>query len=409
MSDDRPRLAPFELPPAEPSAPPGLSRLVPLAGPSAAPKHALAPTRLEPLNPDVFYVESWFSLMEAVDEPDGLTARQVARRMTHEPLRETVDALLSHLADVGDVVRRGGGAQRYKAQPLERRLAWHLREALAQSPAGEGWEALRAAIATHQKENKQYTWNQLREAFAQLVESLPGWPVQVKEAARLHAERWLPRIAEVTPPVHLREEDELLRLREEVRVLHALLAEAAEREGAALPTGTPATGGRNALLKRRVDELEEENAELRAAVADLTLEANALEAELDDLVGPDDETLVDAFLEGSSTGPFPAQLGLAEAERLRALIQDTRAPLAIQRAMVAKLAAVYRRPHHYQRLTSAAFADASHPFETLHRARVGHYRLGYGIAKRVPTVIHIGPRENFYRIFLNRLEAWCGR
>jgi hypothetical protein len=166
---------------------------------------------------------------------------------------------------------------------------------------------------------------------------------------------------------------------------------------------------RVAELKRRADELTERNAELEAQVRELAEDVTALEAELDAVTPPDDAALAAAFLAGTGPGPFPESLAASEREAIRRMVLDTRARPDLQQAMVAKLGAVFRRPQAYTRLTSKAFTEASHPFDTLHRARVASYRLGYGVSHNVPTLIHIGPRENFYGTFLGRLAALAGR
>lgn len=413
----KPPVAPFELKPQPTLAlPTALSGVVPAGGPvaEALGSEARLPTpfhvtQVHPLCPEVAYVVIWFELMRAVaGERDGLTARQVARAQGAESHVSRFEAVLAHLASVGDLVASQGRTPRYRAQPLDKRLAWHLRQALGARPTGTAWAAFDHATLTHAVEGKQHTWHALREAFVTLVAGLPGWPEPVIESARLRAERWLPRIVEVTPPVHLREEDELVTLRERVRALEAENAALLESLAAAIERPVSLDGGKKAALKRQAEALQEANADLAAQVDELTLEVDALEAELEPFVTPDDGSLAAAFLAGDGPGPFPEALPIPERERLRALVQATRAQPEWQRALVAKLGAVYRRPLAYTRLTSRAFADAAHPFDTLHRARVGSYRLGYGVARGVPTVLHIGLRGDFYGTFLGRLAALGG-
>ncbi|MEB3223333.1 MAG: cell division protein ZapB [Candidatus Sericytochromatia bacterium] len=417
MTDPNRPPAPFALPAAEPAAGPSgvLSRLVPKGSPVGAAlegelrlPHPFSPSRVGPLDREGVYVTLYFDMMRATGGAEGVTARQVARGLGAEAHAVGFEALLEHLVTAGDVVR--AGRQRYRAQPLDKRLAWHLRQALGAKPAGGAWEAFDHAVATHLVEGKQYTWHALREAFAALVESLPGWPPEVVEEARLRAERWLPRIAEVSPPAHLREDDELLLLREESRALREEVARLrAALEAPREPAGGPPDGGKKAELKRRADELTERNAELEAQVRELAEDVAALEAELDAVTPPDDAALAAAFLAGTGPGPFPESLAASERAAIRRMVLDTRARPDLQQAMVAKLGAVFRQPQAYTRLTSKAFTEASHPFDTLHRARVASYRLGYGVSHNVPTVLHIGPRENFYGTFLVRLAALAGR
>jgi hypothetical protein len=418
MTDPNRPPAPFALPAAEPTpeAPAGvLARLVPKGGTVGAAleaelrlPHPFSPSRVGPLDRDSVYVTLFFDMMRATTGSEGVTARQVARGLGVEAHTAGFEALLEHLVAAGDVLR--AGRQRYRAQPLDKRLAWHLAQAWASKPAGAAWEAFDHAVATHLVEGKQYTWHGLREAFAALVASLPGWPAEVVEEARLRAERWLPRVADVAPPAHLREDDELLLLRDENRVLREEVARLrAALEAPREAYAGPPDGGKKAELKRRADTLAERNAELEAQVRELAEDVTALEAELDAITPPDDVALAAAFLAGTGPGPFPETLAASEREAIRRMVLDTRARPDLQQAMVAKLGAVFRRPQAYTRLTSKAFTEASHPFDTLHRARVASYRLGYGVSRNVPTIIHIGPRENFYGTFLVRLAALAGR
>lgn len=407
---DGPR-APFELP-----RPPVNERTVPplLHSPpptASTPKGGWLPSRLGPLSPEDPYVHAWFVLMGLTSreaQPDGLTLRQVVRSAQCEFFRGAEEAFLQHMVTTGDVVRREGSAQRYVAGALDKRLAWHLEQALLLAPGEPLWVAFMEALNAHELEGKQYTWNLLREAFAALVEGFPGWPHSVKTDARLYAERWLPRVARVRPPMHLREEDELLKLRDENALLRSLL----EQESVGPPVDVfekSSLGGKKAELRRRVEELEVECVKLTDLNQELTWEVDALEAELETFARPDAMEAVDAFLRGEVSDLLPAHLPSDEVQRLRDLVEDTRGPRFLQRAFAAKLGAIYRSPLSFVRLTSQAFAGLSHPFESLHRARVGGYRIGFGVSKRVPTILHIGLRDHFYATFFVRLDAWSGR
>lgn len=404
--------APFELPSPSILAQAPRALRSGFVGVGASPSQALwLPSRLAPLSTDLVYVHAWFLLMRLTSpeqNPQGLTARQVARHPETQAFRGAEAAFLEHLVTVGDVVRRSGQAPRYVSLPVYKRLSWYVEQALSLSLETEPWGQFRCALQAHQSEGKQYTWNALREAFAALVASFPGWPDDVQTEARLHAERWLPRVAGVSPPVHLREEDELMRLREENALLHALLEQAQPAPAPVLPERS-AEGGKKAELKRRLEELEAERTSLLDSVQELTWELDALEAELEAFARPDEMASAEAFLKGTGSGLLPHNVLPAELQRLRDLVAATRAPWALQRAMAAKLGTIYRTPLSFVRLTSQAFAGVAHPFDSLHRARVGGYRMGYGVARRVPTILHIGPRENFYATFLTRLEAWGAR
>lgn len=416
---DEPPCAPFELrpvPEVAPAPPPIVSGYVSPLPPPVAPSAAsdlqaplratLLPVRIRPIGGPLTGVSLWFELMKATATGkggEGLTARQLARALAEENLASAFESILDAMATSGDVLRRGSRTPRYASRPLDKALVTHLRAAREAGPGGAEWEAFELAVMAYEDDPRQWAWTRLREAFGELVASFPAWPTEVIREAQANADRWLSRLAEVAPPPHLAEGDEIAAVRAENRTLQAEV-EALRERLKARPAPVVGEGGKKAELRQRVEALELENASYLERLQALAAEVEELEAELGDTAEPGNVAVLDAFLAGAGHAPLPASVTPDEAARLRAMILDTRATRDVQRALVAKLAAIHLAPHRFQRLTSRSFTETPHPFETLHRARVGGYRIGYGLARKAPKVIALGTRENFYGGFLARLR-----
>ncbi len=362
----------------------------------AAPVGKFAPAGLpqafpSPTSPDAEAVSFWFRLLEALDDPrqkDGLTARQLARKLNLEHQESAIAGLLQMLADRRDLVRKASQPPRYRPQALARSLPVYLREEAHRS--GAAWEQFDLAALAFADQPRALEWSALKEAFFSLIESLPAWPESVLREAKLNAERWVGPAANVTPPSFLAKEDDYAALRAEIDRLNA--------ENARLKTlqrqQPDDQTGRKGELQRRLDVLERENGTLRQEVSSLRSD---LEGFMESAQQPENHK----FLEGSGRGPLPASLPASEIARMRKLILATKASPDVQLAMVRALGELHAAPTAFQRLTSMAFKE--HRFDSVWRVRVLNYRIVYGLRGALPEVLEIEVRGKVYAEAVKKL------
>lgn len=335
-------------------------------------------------------VRAYFLVVEALRaEPKGLTARQLARRLGLEAQQDQVARALEGLVVSGDLQRSPGSPPRFEALPAWRALCNHLRARPA--AGGVAREALEQAAVDYLESSKALEWRRLTEAFEALVAVMPGWPEALRHEARHDAPRWLAALLGIRPPSHLAAaEDPLLALQQECESLRSALAEARAEarvwEELAKAKGQP-EGGRKAELRGQVEELEAQKATLEARVAKLETWLKAFEEELDDPAHQQ-------FLSGLGRGELPDWLPEAELQRLRSLVEGTRAERPIQLALVRRLGEIFQRPTRFTRLTSQAFAQ--HAFDSVWRARAGGFRIVYGLRGARPEVVIIERRSEVY-------------
>jgi hypothetical protein len=350
--------------------------------------------------------QAWFQLMALLSdsrEPNGLTLKQVASREGVDK-REAwyLGDMLNRLAEAGDL-RRTGNPPRFSPQPyhksLPRYLAWLRREGKGlQRPE---WDAFELAILEYEDDPRQAQWSRLKACLVALTDVLPGWPEQVRAEVRAGVERWAGPAANVRPPSHVAIDDEWARLRLEVERLR----EENERLKNQVAEQGAKTLAERTRLKQRVEDLERANAAMTREMAELREQLDGLEEDLGAVERSVDRPELRDFLDGKGRGVLPVYVLDDEVERLRKLVLGTRATRDRQLVLAERLGDIYRTPERFQRLTSTAFQQAVHPYDTLRRLAVYKYRIGYGLLKKVPHIIDIGPRENFYARFLDKLHT----
>jgi transcriptional regulator with XRE-family HTH domain len=326
----------------------------------------------DPLSANTLGVWCWFRLVEILaDKGEGLTARQLARRLDIEHRASSVAQLLDRLCERGALARTAKGGQRYGARPLERVLGAALRQFPRRLPQHER-DAFELAVLEYQEAPCSEAWEAAGAALVALLRAVPGWPEAIAQAAEAAPAEWLRHAAGLEPPGHALETVDPLvaSLRLEIASLQAELAARDERLADA--------ESENAALRARLEELEAwwEAAGTKDPIAD--------------------------FLAGHGRAGLPAELSDAEVERLRGLVLATRADRRAQRAIAAGLAEVYRDPIAHQRLTTLSFKE--HPFDSLWRARLGTYRIVYGMTGMRPHPIVIATRGEVYERTVHALK-----
>lgn len=331
---------------------------------------AIFTTRPEPLSPNRMAVIAWFGIQAHIArQPEGMTARQLARRLGNEQATAYLARLLETLAERGEVRRINKGAIRYAAKPPTKVLPHVLRQLPERLPAGPR-DAFDMAVLTYQDSPSEATWADMVKALVALIAAIPGWPADLPGAVAAAPAEWLLAIAGVEPPSYVVVVEDPVTT--QLKAENARLLAEVER------------------LTARVAELETfaaENEELEARLAEL-------EAHLAAQTPQGDDAELAAFLDGTGRGVLPANLPASEVERLRALVLRTRAPRPVALAIAAGLGAIYRAPTEYQRLTTLSFKE--HPFDSLWRARVASYRIVYGLIGRTPQVVTIASRADVY-------------
>jgi hypothetical protein len=196
---------------------------------------------------------------------------------------------------------------------------------------------------------------------------------------------WLRMAAGVEPPSYVLPASDPL-----VADLHGQVARlAAENE--ALRSARDEAIAAQLAVEARAGQLEAENAALRERVSEL-------EALLEALQPPS----LDDFLAARGRGELPADLPQEEVDRLRELVLATKANRPEMLAIAAGLGAVYRTPLGHQRLTTLSFKD--HPYDSLWRARVGKYRIVYGLLNNRVHPIVVGSRGEVYELAVHALR-----
>lgn len=342
------------------------------------------PTGLPPLPfaPHAIAVAHWFGIQADIGaEPEGLTAKQLARRKgvpeEHRAIARGLDTLVKR-QELKRVVK---GQVRYQAMPFAVLLPQLLRRHPRRLPAGER-EALDWAVLAYQDAPSIDTWQALAEALAGLLAAIPHWPAEVAAAALADPAPWLRHYAGVEPPrVEPERADPL------VSALH----EEIERLKAA-----------NEALARAAAEAEQraERAEQAARAAEAR--AQDLAAWWDDFAREVATPALEAFLAGTGRGDLPDGLEAAEVARVRELVLATKADRTSQLAIARALGAVYQAPTAHQRLTTLSFKD--HPYDSLWRARAGKYRVVYGLLRNEVHPILIAARGEVYERVVHALK-----
>lgn len=328
----------------------------------------------EPLSDSKSAVWSWFKLMAVLEsQAEGYSAKQLARRLGLEHRLPSLSWLLDRLADRGDLRRSAKGTSRFHAKPMRKVLAPLMRQFPQRLPEVER-DAFELAVLAYQESPSADGWRQVTEALAALLKAIPEWPDTIAEAAGSDPGEWLRLLAGLEPPAYILEDADPLvdGLKAEIERLVA--------ENDALNRRLSETLASADERLVRIEHLEERLSELEAWCES---PSPALET----------DTLTD-FLAGRGRGELPEDLPDTEVGRVRALVQATRANRKAMLAIAATLGDVYRNPTAHQRLTTLSFKD--HPFDSLWRARVGNYRIVYGLLHNRVQPIVIGSRGEVY-------------
>lgn len=277
---------------------------------------AILTTRPEPLSSDRNAVIAWFGIQSHVARhPDGMTAKQLARRIGNEQAAGYLSKLLETLADRGELRRINKGAIRYAAKAPTKVLPHVLRQLPDRLPSGPR-DAFDMAVLTYQDAPSEGAWEEMVRAVVALVAAIPGWPMDLPRAVAAAPAEWLLAIAGVEPPSYVVVAEDPVT--SQLKAENARLLAEVER------------------LTKRVAELEivaAESEELEARLADL--EARLL---VSHPLGNAAELA--AFLEGTGRGALPNELSASEVDRLRNLVLQTRAPRPDALAIAAGLGAV---------------------------------------------------------------------
>lgn len=331
---------------------------------------AIMTTRPEPLSANQAAVVAWFGIQSLIARhPEGLTAKQLARRLGHEQAMAYLSKLLETLAERGELRRITKGATRYVVKAPTKVLPHVIRQLPERLPAGPR-DAFDMAVLTYQDAPSERTWTELVQAMVGLIAAIPGWPADLPAAVAAAPAEWLVAIAGIEPPSYVVVAEDPLTT--QLKAENARLLAEVER------------------LTARVAELESiaaENEELEARLIEL-------ESRLAAQTPIDEDAEAIAFLDGTGRGALPDDVPASEVARLRDLILRTRAPRPVALAIAAALGAIYSSPTGHQRLTTLSFKE--HPFDSLWRMRVASYRVVYGLTGRTPYIVTIASRADVY-------------
>lgn len=336
----------------------------------------------EPLSNSPLAARCWFDLQHVVAEyKEGLTARQLAKLIGHERYLPSLIGVLDHLAKRGELRRSSKGAIRYHAKSMVKVLPPLLRQFPRRLPSMER-DTFDMAVLTYQESAGAEEWQAMAEALVSLVKAIPGWPEAIAQEVETASVEWLRLVAGVEPPGYVLDEADPLvtglrqenyRLQETINSLHQVL----EQARADL-----------AQEKERADRLEAENWDLLA--------------DEDEWPQGQESPYLEDFLAGRGRGDLPEELSEGEVARVRGLLLSTKANRPAMLAIAAGLSEVYHNPTGHQRLTTLSFKD--HPFDSLWRARVGKYRVVYGLIDLKPYPIVIGTRGEVYELTVHALK-----
>lgn len=332
----------------------------------------------EPLGNTPIAARCWFDLMSVLGEFEGgATAKQVARRIGHENYLRSLVRLLDGLAARGDIRRSTKGAIRYHVKPASKVLPHLLRQFPGRLPLKER-ETFELAVLTYQDSPGAQEWRSAIAALMALIAAIPGWPAEIISEVKADPIEWLRLIAGIEPPAYQVEEADPLvaRLTADLERLRA----------------------ENAELRSRLQEATDE-------ITDLTTRLELAEADAIDesALWGDSRATLEEFIAGHGRGILPSSLSDGDLSRLRALITATKANRKDMLAIAAGLGEVYRNPTGHQRLTTLSFKD--HPFDSLWRARVGHYRIVYGLLQNTPHPVAIATRGEVYEQAVHALRS----
>jgi mRNA-degrading endonuclease RelE of RelBE toxin-antitoxin system len=337
---------------------------------------------LDPLAGTDGGVWCWFKLLSPLEEqPGGVTAKQLARRLGLEGHQHRLADVLERLADRGEVQRTNKGAVRYQTKPLSKVLAHLMRQFPKRLPAIEH-EAFELAVLTYQDAQDAESWGALVGTLVALVKAVPCWPEQVSRQVEADPALWLRLLAGVEPPSYkLDETDQLVtELRAEIERLKA--------ENLTLAAGM---NERQAQL----DQAAAEQEDLRARVEEL-------EAWWDDFATTIESPSLADLLDGNGRGALPDHLPDEEVARIRGLLLDTKADRSAMLAIAAALGTIYSNPTGHQRLTTLSFKE--HPFDSLWRCRAGKFRIVYGLLRNQVHPIIIATRGEVYELTVHALR-----
>ncbi|HEY9721933.1 MAG TPA: hypothetical protein V6D47_07950 [Oscillatoriaceae cyanobacterium] len=331
----------------------------------------------EPLANAPLAAQCWFDLMTVLAEFEGgATAKQLARRIGHERFAASLSRVLERLTQRGELVRTTKGAVRYQPKPPVKVLAPLLRQFPNRLPSAER-DAFELAVLAYEEEPGAQEWQAMGLALRRLVSCLPGWPAAIAEDVDANPVEWLRLVAAVNPPAYRVEEEDprLTALNAQVKRLAA----------------------ENAALQARLDQATDEITALQARIAQLEAE----DAETPEWWG-DARSALEEFLDGRGRGALPEGLAEVDVARWRELVLATKANRKDLLAIAAGLGQLYDAPTGHQRLTTLSFKD--HPFDSLWRMRVGHYRIVYGLTQNAPHPIVIGTRGEVYELTVHALR-----
>jgi hypothetical protein len=265
---------------------------------------------------------------------------------------------------------------RYQVKPMVKVLPAVLRQFPGRLPAQER-DAFDLAVLAYQEAPDAGAWATLAQALVALIKAV-GWPAAVAAEVQASPAAWLRQLAGVEPPAYVLDtRDPLI---EELRArVERLVAE------------NEALRGGQAAAEARANELEAANTALATRLT-----------ELEALLEASQPPSVDDFLAGLGHGPLPAGLPEDDVARWRDLVLATRANRPELRAIAAGLADVYANPQAHQRLTTLSFKD--HPYDSLWRARVGKYRIVYGLLGHQIHPLVIGVRGEVYELAVHALR-----
>lgn len=343
----------------------------------------------DPLSGSVSGVWCWFHLMKVLAaQSEGYTAKQLARRLGLDHRLPRLAWLLERLAERGELRKTNKGAVRYQSKPLNKVLCHLLRQFHRRLPEAER-DAFDLAVLAYQETATHEGWQEVVEALVVLLKVIPGWPEAIAETAAADPGDWLRLLAGLEPPSYLlKEADPLVdTLRAEIDRLMA--------ENGALKQQLEVTLKVTGEQQEEIHLLEEAQRHLEARLEEL-------EAWLESSGTIPESEALEEFLAGRGRGVLPGDLLDEEVSHVRELVLATKANRKAMLAIAAALGDVYRNPTAQQRLTTLSFKE--HPYDSLWRARVGNYRIVYGLTHNQVRPIVIGTRGEVYELAVHALR-----